>query len=67
MLFVDFGTNYRFGATDVYVHQSLKAHIPAFIELAELDRHPLLVTGVGACPHYRNILVFRLVSECQVT
>ncbi len=36
MLFVDLGTNYRFGATDVYVHQSLKAHIPAFIGIGRI-------------------------------
>ncbi len=36
MLFLDLGTNYRFGATDVYVHQSLKAHIPAFIGIGRI-------------------------------
>ena len=36
ILFVDIGTNYRFGSTDVFVHQSLKAHIPAFIGIGRV-------------------------------
>jgi hypothetical protein len=36
MLFLDLGTNYRFGVTDIYVHQSLKAHIPAFIGIGRI-------------------------------
>jgi hypothetical protein len=36
ILFVDLGTNYRFGSTDVYVHQSLKAHIPAFVGVGRI-------------------------------
>ena len=36
MLFMDVGTNYRFGSTDVYVHQSLKAHIPAFVGIGRI-------------------------------
>ncbi len=36
MLFMDVGTNYRFGSADVYTHQSLKAHIPAFIGIGRI-------------------------------
>jgi hypothetical protein len=36
MLFLDLGANYRFGSTDVYVHQLLKAHIPAFVGVGRL-------------------------------
>ena len=36
MLFVDVGTNYRFGSADVYVRQSLKAHIPAFVGIGRI-------------------------------
>ncbi len=36
MVFVDLGTNYRFGSTDVYVHHSLRAHIPAFVGVGRI-------------------------------
>ncbi len=36
ILFVDLGTNYRFGSTDVYVHHLLKAHIPAFVGVGRI-------------------------------
>jgi hypothetical protein len=35
-LFVDMGANYRFGSTDVYVHQLVKAHIPAWVGIGRV-------------------------------
>ena len=40
LLFFDVGANYRFGTTDVYVRESLRAHIPSFVGIARM--------GVGA-------------------
>jgi hypothetical protein len=36
MLFVGLGTNYRFGETDVYVHGTTRAHLPAWAAIGRL-------------------------------